>query len=58
MGLDDMETAKVYFETSSIENGVEMRKTPQLGCTDADDYEMRILGRTQQLNVRILLMAD
>lgn len=51
MGFDDMETTKGYLETSSIENGIEMRKLPQLGGTDADEYEMRILGRTQQLNV-------
>ncbi|KAK5658294.1 hypothetical protein OQA88_2269 [Cercophora sp. LCS_1] len=48
MGVD--ETNKVYFETSSVENGIGMHKLPQLGNTDADEHEMRILGRTQQLN--------
>lgn len=33
--------------------GFEMRSWSQLGGTDADEHDMRALGRTQQLNVCI-----
>lgn len=35
------------------DEGFEMRSYAQLGGTEADDNEMRMMGRTQQLNVRI-----
>lgn len=35
------------------DNGFEMQNYSQLGGTHADEQEMRMLGRTQQLNVRI-----
>lgn len=47
--MDDMH--KAYIETSSHERGIELQNVSQLGGTDADEHEMRILGRTQQLNV-------
>lgn len=45
------ESNKTYIETSSAEHGMVMRNMSQLGGTDFDELEMRILGRTQQLNV-------
>jgi len=48
MTLD--ETTKAYIETSSAEHGIELQNVSQLGGTQADEHEMRILGRTQQLN--------
>jgi choline transport protein len=44
------------LEESSLEreeNGFEMCNLTQLGGTEADEHDMRMLGRTQQLNVRI-----
>lgn len=35
------------------DDGMEMRNFSQLGGTDMDEQEMRTMGRTQQLNVRI-----
>jgi hypothetical protein len=35
------------------DNGFELRNLSQLGGTEIDDHEMRMLGRTQQLNVSI-----
>lgn len=35
------------------ENGFELRSLNQLGGTEADEHDMRMLGRTQQLNVWI-----
>ncbi|KAK0620409.1 amino acid permease [Immersiella caudata] len=46
MSLDD----KTYIETTSAERGIELQSVSQLGGTQADEHEMRILGRTQQLN--------
>ena len=37
--------------TDRVEDGIEMRNFSQLGGTDADEHEMRMLGRIQQLNV-------
>jgi hypothetical protein len=37
----------------SYEGGFELRSEGQLGGTDTDQHEMRVLGRIQQLNVRI-----
>jgi hypothetical protein len=34
-----------------LENGVELKRWSGLGGTDHDENEMRMLGRTQQLNV-------
>ena len=36
----------------NLENGVEMKSWSDLGGTSYDENEMRMLGRTQQLNVR------
>lgn len=51
----DIERQKVnVLETSHsdpTEDGIEMRNYSQLGGTEADEREMRMLGRTQQLNV-------
>jgi hypothetical protein len=38
---------------SHEENGFEMRSSTYLRGTDTDEYEMRVLGRIQQLNVQI-----
>ena len=35
------------------DDGYELRSWSQLGGTDADENDMRMLGRTQQLNVRL-----
>ncbi len=51
----DIERQKHHMVESShsepIEDGLEMRNFSQLGGTEADEQEMRMLGRTQQLNV-------
>jgi hypothetical protein len=43
--------------SSREEDGYELRSWSQLGGTDADEHDMQMLGRTQQLNVRILLVS-
>lgn len=48
MNVDEI--TKTYIETPSAEHGIELRNASQLGGTQADDHEMAILGRTQQLN--------
>jgi hypothetical protein len=35
------------------ENGIDVPISAQLEGTDTDKYEMRVLGRIQQLNVRM-----
>jgi hypothetical protein len=35
------------------DDGFELRSWAQLGGTEADEHDMRTLGRTQQLNVWI-----
>lgn len=51
----DIERQKGHVVESShsdpTEDGFEMRNYSQLGGTEADEQEMRMLGRTQQLNV-------
>jgi hypothetical protein len=42
--------------SSREEDGYELPNWSQLGGTDADEHDMQMLGRTQQLNVRILWM--
>ncbi len=55
------ETPKGYaVEGSNSEredDGFELRSWTQLGATEADEHDMRMLGRTQQLNVRISLAS-
>lgn len=52
------ETANDYAversNSSREENGYELRSLSQLGGTDADEHDMQMLGRIQQLNVRIM----
>ncbi len=52
------EPPKSYAVVTSNYNredaGFELRSRSQLRGTDADEHEMQMLGRTQQLNVRIL----
>ena len=36
-----------------VDDGFQLRSVSQLGGTDADEGDMRMLGRIQQLNVRI-----
>ena len=52
-----LEVQKGYtVEGSNYEredDGFELRSRTQLGGTEADEHDMRMLGRIQQLNVRI-----
>lgn len=49
------EIQKEYAVESSgsdrVDNGVELRSWSAIGGTDHDENEMRMLGRTQELNV-------
>jgi len=53
----DAESPKGYTGEGSgsepTDDAYEMRSLSQLGGTEADEYEMRMLGRIQQLNVWI-----
>jgi hypothetical protein len=53
----DNDLAKSHMaESSSVEanDNFEMRNISQLGGTNNDEHDMRMLGRTQVLNVREL----
>jgi choline transport protein len=53
----EKETQKNYaVERSNSEHegdGFQLRSATELGGTDADEHDMRMLGRMQQLNVQI-----
>jgi hypothetical protein len=52
----DTENHKIVAESSSVEGNdqFEMGHISQLGGTNNDEHDMRMLGRTQVLNVRTL----
>lgn len=50
------DTKSYFVDEASQEEGVEMRPITRLGGTDVDEHEMRVLGRTQQLNVSNLTL--
>ena len=41
------------IKSAHEEDGFNLRSSANLRGTDTDEYEMRILGKIQQLNVRI-----
>jgi len=54
MATEDTKAYVVEGSNSSREEaGFEMHSWSQLGGTEADEHDMQVLGRTQQLNVRI-----
>jgi hypothetical protein len=49
----EKETAVRGTNSEREDDGLESHSRTQLGGTEADEHDMRLLGRTQQLNVRM-----
>lgn len=52
--MSDIQQKDVAESTSTdhhLEKGAELGSSSGMGGTDHDEHEMRMLGRTQQLNV-------
>lgn len=52
--MDNIKSADAHAAESPVSEhgGYEMQSYSKLGGTEADEHDMQMLGRTQQLNVR------